>query len=63
MYVCVCNAVSERQVRRCIEDGIDNLAHIKRHCQFRRSCGSCSACIRAMINEHQPPQTANTTVK
>lgn len=42
MYVCICNAVTERQVRDLVEQGFCSLQEI----QARTGCaGTCGHCI------------------
>ncbi len=52
MYVCVCNAVTDGQVRQCLDQGLNSLATIKRQLEFKSCCGRCSCHIREMICEH-----------
>lgn len=40
MYVCVCNAVSERAIREAVEDGARTYGDL----QARTGCGTCCGC-------------------
>lgn len=42
MYLCVCNAVSEGQVRDAIERGADSFTAITRVTGLSQQCGQCS---------------------
>gem|GEM_PF-2962597 len=52
MYICVCNAVTDGQVRQCLGQGVNSLAAIKRQLEFKSCCGRCSCHIRDLISEH-----------
>ena len=49
MYVCVCRAVTERQVGEAIEAGADTVAAVTRACCAGDDCGACHAQITEMI--------------
>ena len=46
MYVCVCNAVTEREVGEAIGSGARTRAEVTRACGAGGDCGSCHAMIR-----------------
>jgi bacterioferritin-associated ferredoxin len=52
MYACICNAVTESQVRQCAEQGICSVADVKRCLQFKSGCGRCSSHIRELVKGH-----------
>jgi bacterioferritin-associated ferredoxin len=41
MYVCVCNAVTERQVRDCVEHGANTLDQVSFNTGLGFGCGRC----------------------
>jgi bacterioferritin-associated ferredoxin len=41
MYVCVCNAVTDSDIRNAVEDGVRNLKQLKRSTGCGGSCGRC----------------------
>ncbi|MGH3908466.1 MAG: (2Fe-2S)-binding protein [Pseudonocardiaceae bacterium] len=49
MYVCVCWAVTEAQVRRCIAEGADTVGEVGDGCAAGTGCGSCHERIAAML--------------
>lgn len=53
MYVCLCNAVNDRQVKQALADGKQDLRELRRHLGFQRCCGHCTAYLRDMICEHR----------
>lgn len=52
MYICVCNAVTDRQVKKCIDQGMHSVGRIKKHFEFGSCCGKCSCHIRELIDQH-----------
>lgn len=57
MYVCVCNAVSDNEVREVIERGATTTVAVTHACGAGGDCGTCIADIEAMLDEHagKPP--------
>ncbi len=52
MYVCVCRAVTDRQVKAAIEGGADSVEAVTSACEAGGDCGACHAFIEDMIEEH-----------
>lgn len=53
MYVCVCHAVTERQIRDAVRDGACNLKDLRRDLGVTRDCGRCASCARVCLEEAQ----------
>lgn len=53
MYVCVCQAVTERQVREAIADGIHSIHGLRKHLGVTAMCGKCASCARNLLNEQR----------
>jgi bacterioferritin-associated ferredoxin len=49
MYVCVCNAVTEREVGDAIEGGARTRTEVTRACGAGGDCGSCHGMIETML--------------
>ena len=41
MYVCVCNAVTDSDIRDAVEDGVRNLKQLRRTTGCASTCGCC----------------------
>lgn len=52
MYVCVCAAVTDVQVRTCIKAGADTVEEIGERCEAGTGCGSCLNRLDALLDEH-----------
>ncbi|MFG2002495.1 bacterioferritin-associated ferredoxin [Spirillospora sp. NPDC048911] len=53
MYVCVCNAVTEDDVRGCMADGCMTTRDVKTACGMKPGCGSCTKRLSAMVSEYR----------
>lgn len=42
MYVCICNAVTEKMIREAAAEGVRSLAELTRRTGCSGDCGSCS---------------------
>ncbi len=51
MYVCVCKAITDKQILRAIDEGADNLMKLKTSLGLATQCGRCSKTARAMLRE------------
>jgi bacterioferritin-associated ferredoxin len=51
MYVCVCNAVTEDDVRGCVMAGACSTREVRSACGMQPGCGSCTKRIRALVSE------------
>ncbi len=51
MYVCVCFAVTDKEVQRAIDDGAETREEVTRACKAGGDCGSCHRRIEKMIEE------------
>jgi len=52
MYVCVCNAVTDRQIRDTLDRGAGSLPDVQRHLPVAGCCGRCEDTARRVIDEH-----------
>ena len=41
MYVCVCNAVTDSDIRNAVDEGVRNLKQLKRTTGCGSTCGCC----------------------
>lgn len=53
MYVCICNGVTEDDVRGCLADGAASARDVKAACGMKPGCGSCTKRLCAMVSEHR----------
>lgn len=51
MYVCLCFALTENDIKLCLQGGA-SLAELKRRTGAGNNCGSCDAHIREMVKRY-----------
>jgi bacterioferritin-associated ferredoxin len=51
MYVCVCRAVTEKEVEAAIDGGAQTIAQVTAACDAGGDCGACRGMIADMIDE------------
>ena len=53
MYVCICNAITERQIQAAVQQGLRSMAELESRLLVSTSCGSCrehaEECLRKAI--------------
>ncbi|ONI84587.1 (2Fe-2S)-binding protein [Saccharothrix sp. ALI-22-I] len=58
MYVCICAAVSDTQVRACIRNGARTVEEIGERCQAGTGCGTCLDHLDGMLEQDLAPSNA-----
>lgn len=51
MYVCICRAVTEQEVKAAIEQGATTVKSVTQSCCAGDDCGACHSFIEDMIEE------------
>jgi bacterioferritin-associated ferredoxin len=52
MYVCICRAVTEAQVRGCIAEGACTVRDVVNRSEAGTGCGTCVGKIIALLGAH-----------
>ena len=52
MYICVCNAVNDRQIKKALDEGISSIRDLRAHFGFESCCGKCTCYMRDQLIEH-----------
>jgi bacterioferritin-associated ferredoxin len=56
MYICVCKAVTEDDLNKCIEENAcTKVAHVAKKCRAGTQCGKCIPWIKKAIKETKTP--------
>ncbi|MCK9259147.1 MAG: (2Fe-2S)-binding protein [Azoarcus sp.] len=50
MYVCVCNAVTERQIEHAVRQGANTLRQLRLELGVSAECGRCATCARDCLH-------------
>lgn len=53
MYICICNGVTDHQVRQAAEAGCRTMAELTMRTGAGASCGSCIEMASAVLRESQ----------
>ena len=52
MIVCVCNNISDREIRQAVDLGISSMPELHRELGVGTCCGKCVSCARGVLNAH-----------
>ena len=58
MIVCLCEAVSDRTIRRAIDDGSSTVRDLADSCGAGKNCGSCCNSLKRMLDSREDAPTA-----
>ena len=59
MYVCVCNAITDREVRGAIALGARSLGDLQATLGVATCCRRCADCAKAILDEATEPASAS----
>ena len=51
MYVCICNGITENQIRNAVSDGVRSLRELRADLGVASCCGKCADCAQQVIHE------------
>jgi len=51
MYVCVCKAVTDRQIRAAAAGGVEDFETLQERLGVATCCGRCADCARDVLHE------------
>lgn len=51
MYVCVCHAVTDRDIKRAAANGARTVRDLRESLEVTKSCGRCAQCAHACLKE------------
>jgi bacterioferritin-associated ferredoxin len=52
MIVCVCNNISDREIRQAIDLGLNSMAELRRDLGVATCCGKCHSCVKEVLGDH-----------
>ncbi|MYL26120.1 MULTISPECIES: bacterioferritin-associated ferredoxin [Halomonadaceae] len=53
MYVCLCNQITDHEIRRAVEDGCSSMRQLRNELGVATQCGRCGTMAREILNEHR----------
>jgi bacterioferritin-associated ferredoxin len=60
MILCLCNALSDKQVTEAVEKGAAKPREVYAHCACKAQCGTCTRLILTMIRDLAAPPAAQS---
>ncbi|UAA37920.1 (2Fe-2S)-binding protein [Paraneptunicella aestuarii] len=52
MYVCLCNAITDRAIRKAVEEqGVGNIRDLRRSLGVANQCGKCAQVAQTIIDQ------------
>jgi bacterioferritin-associated ferredoxin len=54
MYVCICNAITDRDIREAVSDGVRTLPELKMKTGCGTACGRCEEVAREVLSSALP---------
>jgi bacterioferritin-associated ferredoxin len=62
MYVCICNGITEKQVRQAAESGISSLWDLQKELGVASNCGKCGETAVEIMRETRNANRAEPIV-
>jgi len=53
MYICICNAITDKQIREAAKAGVTNLSALQQELGVAAGCGSCGEAAAKILAEHR----------
>lgn len=63
MIVCVCNNISDREIRQAVEMGLSSMSDLYQELGVGTCCGKCVSYARQVMNEHLESTTTVTELR
>lgn len=61
MYVCLCHAVTDRQIKQAIADGARTVRQVQLRLRVGTNCGKCIPAAREIVDAAQAEKPASPT--
>lgn len=63
MIVCVCNNISDREIRQAVDLGLTSMADLHKELGVGTCCGKCVSYAREVMHEHLDAGTTVTELR
>lgn len=50
MYICICNAVTERHIEQAVEEGALTVDDLQQRLALGSQCGNCKSCAKECLS-------------
>lgn len=51
MYVCICSAVTEGDIRQAVDKGARSMRELYKELEIAITCGCCAKCAKSILTE------------
>lgn len=51
MYVCICKAISDHDIRQAVAEGISTWGELRERLSVAARCGRCTDCAKTCLDE------------
>ncbi|MFP3874266.1 MAG: bacterioferritin-associated ferredoxin [Thiohalophilus sp.] len=51
MYVCICNTVTDRDIRKAVRRGVDSFSELQQQTRVSTCCGRCRDCAKQVMDD------------
>ncbi len=58
MYVCICNAITDKQIRQAVEAGAQDLWALQKELGVAAGCGTCKETASEILSDHRRSKSA-----
>lgn len=55
MYVCICNEVTDKQIKHATNSGVCSMKDLRNTLSVGTSCGQCASCAKSLLKEYLTP--------
>lgn len=62
MYVCLCNGITDRDIRQAAAAGAQTLNDLQRDLGVATCCGRCATCAHALLCESGPGDASRSSL-
>lgn len=52
MYVCICNQISDKKIRKAVDEGATTFAELQEILGVANNCGQCAEYAKSLLNEY-----------
>lgn len=61
MYICLCNAITDRQIEQAVKLGARSPGELAQHLGVGSGCGRCVSCAEAVLADALEAMASRTT--
>lgn len=54
MIICICNRISDRQIKEAIEKGVQTFDELRKELPVSTNCGKCRSTVEDILTGYRP---------